>query len=154
MDTIKIENLLQPTNVLETWKPIKQVPGLKQNVENGSRNEDRWIELLNKHRLLQNDTRKKKSPDIHLQVSGYKIPIRVEIKSSESKTAFIMGGGNSDHYHYDRDQFEFMAITFDRDSENPKFCAIPWKLIHGKKNVSYEQVKTWENNFNLEGYVV
>ena len=154
MDTIKIENLLQPTNVLETWKPIKQVPGLKQNVENGSRNEDRWIELLNKHRLLQNDTRKKISPDTHWQVSGYKIPIRVEIKSSKDKTAFIMGGGEGDHYHYGIDQFEFMAITFDRDSENPKFCAIPWKLIHGKKNVSYEQVKTWENNFNLEGYVV
>ena len=31
---MKIENLLEPTNVLETWKPIKQVPSLKLNVEN------------------------------------------------------------------------------------------------------------------------
>ena len=100
-----------------------------------------------------NDSKKKVTPDTHWQVFRYKKPIRIEIKSSKGETAFIKGGGNSKHYDYPVDAFEFMAITFDRDSEDPKFVCLPWKLIQGKSSVSYKQLKEWENNFKLAGYV-
>tara|TARA_B100000029_G_scaffold514916_1_gene619608 strand:- start:2154 stop:2675 length:522 start_codon:yes stop_codon:yes gene_type:complete len=167
-----IENVLKTTNVLETWKPILPDHRKKENYFKGRVNEKDIIRIITRnHPLLEDNTNKKfpaeeERPDIVVAHSILKRPVKIEIKALKGMSGPIQGGGGrkilkngtvrpSTSYAYRYESFDFMCITFDRESDNPKIVVCPWPLIrhYGGKTAAYKDLKNWENNFGLEGII-
>lgn len=156
-------DILQTTNTLERFKPILPAPGIRSNTSKGRANEHMMKDILSKHYTLTKDNcNKKTTPDTWWAVPSYKREIGIEFKSVKGQACPVQAGGGrntphekSRHYSYAPDAFDFICITFDCESENPKICIVPWSLvaITGLKSLTYNRCKYWENNFELEGLV-